>query len=85
MVIGQNCVGELLVSHGMFWPFAADIKQFFNVQYHILHCRANHPDKTEEEKALMAKKLAEQRAKTEGIPTTAKVNFFPLMYTVHTY
>lgn len=32
------------------------------------------PDKSEEEKALMAKKLADQRAKTEGIPTTAKVN-----------
>ncbi|XP_030634203.1 LOW QUALITY PROTEIN: calcium channel, voltage-dependent, L type, alpha 1S subunit, a [Chanos chanos] len=35
--------------------------------------RANLPDKAEEEKALMAKKLADQRAKTEGIPTTAKL------------
>ncbi|XP_028853746.1 calcium channel, voltage-dependent, L type, alpha 1S subunit, a [Denticeps clupeoides] len=35
--------------------------------------RANNPDKSEEEKALMAKKLADQRAKTEGIPTTAKL------------
>ncbi|KAL2090513.1 hypothetical protein ACEWY4_012776 [Coilia grayii] len=35
--------------------------------------RANLPDKSEEEKALMAKKLADQRAKTEGIPTTAKL------------
>ena len=32
------------------------------------------PDKTAEEKANLAKKLAEQRAKgAEGIPTTAKV------------
>lgn len=32
------------------------------------------PDKTSEEKANLAKKLAEQRAKgIEGIPTTAKV------------
>ncbi|KAJ8412089.1 hypothetical protein AAFF_G00143560 [Aldrovandia affinis] len=35
--------------------------------------RANLPDKAEEEKALLAKKLAEQRAKIEGIPTTAKL------------
>ena len=35
--------------------------------------RANMPDKAAEEKALLAKKLAEQRAKIEGIPTTAKV------------
>lgn len=36
--------------------------------------RANMPDKTSEEKANLAKKLAEQRAKgAEGIPTTAKV------------
>lgn len=33
------------------------------------------PDKSpEEEKALLQKKLAEQRAKAEGIPTTAKVS-----------
>lgn len=31
------------------------------------------PDKSEEEKAAMAKKL-EQKFKGEGIPTTAKVN-----------
>lgn len=32
------------------------------------------PDKVSEEKANLAKKLAEQRAKgVEGIPTTAKV------------
>ncbi|KAM6979676.1 calcium channel, voltage-dependent, L type, alpha 1S subunit, a, partial [Aplochiton taeniatus] len=35
--------------------------------------RANMPDKAAEEKALLAKKLAEQRAKVEGIPTTAKL------------
>ncbi|XP_046881682.1 calcium channel, voltage-dependent, L type, alpha 1S subunit, a isoform X1 [Hypomesus transpacificus] len=35
--------------------------------------RANMPDKAAEEKALLAKKLAEQRAKIEGIPTTAKL------------
>ncbi|XP_036388275.1 calcium channel, voltage-dependent, L type, alpha 1S subunit, a [Megalops cyprinoides] len=35
--------------------------------------RANLPDKAEEEKAMLAKKLAEQRAKIEGIPTTAKL------------
>ncbi|KAG7268417.1 hypothetical protein CRUP_028033, partial [Coryphaenoides rupestris] len=35
---------------------------------------ANMPDKAAEEKALLAKKLAEQRAKgIEGIPTTAKL------------
>ncbi|XP_035239389.1 dihydropyridine-sensitive L-type skeletal muscle calcium channel subunit alpha-1-like isoform X1 [Anguilla anguilla] len=31
------------------------------------------PDRSEEEKALLQKKLAEQRAKAEGIPTTAKL------------
>ncbi|KAA0711746.1 Dihydropyridine-sensitive L-type skeletal muscle calcium channel subunit alpha-1 [Triplophysa tibetana] len=35
--------------------------------------RENVSDKGEEEKALLAKKLAEQRAKIEGIPTTAKL------------
>ncbi|KAJ8373279.1 hypothetical protein AAFF_G00266900 [Aldrovandia affinis] len=35
--------------------------------------RANLPEKGEEERALLAKKLAEQRAKIEGIPTTAKL------------
>ncbi|XP_041712696.1 dihydropyridine-sensitive L-type skeletal muscle calcium channel subunit alpha-1 isoform X3 [Coregonus clupeaformis] len=35
--------------------------------------RANMPDKADEEKVLLAKKLAEQRAKIEGIPTTAKL------------
>ncbi|XP_068170503.1 dihydropyridine-sensitive L-type skeletal muscle calcium channel subunit alpha-1-like [Antennarius striatus] len=35
--------------------------------------RANMPDKATEEKANLAKKLAEQRAKVEGIPTTAKL------------
>jgi hypothetical protein len=35
--------------------------------------RANMPDKATEEKALLAKKLAAERAKIEGIPTTAKV------------
>ena len=33
------------------------------------------PDKTDEEKERIAKKLAEQRAKIEGMPTTAKVSF----------
>uniref|UniRef100_A0A6Q2X039 Voltage-dependent L-type calcium channel subunit alpha n=1 Tax=Esox lucius TaxID=8010 RepID=A0A6Q2X039_ESOLU len=36
--------------------------------------RANMPDKATEEKALLAKKLAAERAKIEGIPTTAKVH-----------
>ncbi|XP_068599075.1 dihydropyridine-sensitive L-type skeletal muscle calcium channel subunit alpha-1-like [Brachionichthys hirsutus] len=35
--------------------------------------RASLPDKATEEKANLAKKLAEQRAKVEGIPTTAKL------------
>ncbi|KAJ8017066.1 hypothetical protein DPEC_G00013920 [Dallia pectoralis] len=35
--------------------------------------RARIPDKAEEEKTVLAKKLAEQRAKTEGIPTTANL------------
>lgn len=46
-------------------------------QINLLVCfdfRANMPDKVLEEKANLAKKLAEQRAKgVEGIPTTAKV------------
>ncbi len=32
------------------------------------------PDKTDEERERIAKKLAEQRAKMEGMPTTAKVS-----------
>ncbi|KAI4826561.1 hypothetical protein KUCAC02_030007, partial [Chaenocephalus aceratus] len=41
---------------------------------HQLISRANMPDKATEEKANIAKKLAEQRAKgVEGIPTTAKL------------
>lgn len=32
------------------------------------------PDKTDEERERLAKKLAEQRAKIEGMPTTAKVS-----------
>ena len=40
--------------------------------------RANMSDKASEEKANLAKKLAEQRAKgVEGIPTTAKVSSPP--------
>uniref|UniRef100_A0A8C7RDR8 Voltage-dependent L-type calcium channel subunit alpha n=1 Tax=Oncorhynchus mykiss TaxID=8022 RepID=A0A8C7RDR8_ONCMY len=35
--------------------------------------RANMPDKADEERVLLAKKLAEQRSKIEGIPTTAKL------------
>ncbi|XP_076857240.1 calcium channel, voltage-dependent, L type, alpha 1S subunit, a isoform X2 [Brachyhypopomus gauderio] len=35
--------------------------------------RANMGDKGDEEKCMLSKKLAEQRAKTEGIPTTAKL------------
>lgn len=31
------------------------------------------PDKTDEERERISKKLAEQRAKLEGMPTTAKV------------
>uniref|UniRef100_A0A8C7HVW8 Voltage-dependent L-type calcium channel subunit alpha n=1 Tax=Oncorhynchus kisutch TaxID=8019 RepID=A0A8C7HVW8_ONCKI len=34
---------------------------------------ANMPDKADEERVLLAKKLAEQRSKIEGIPTTAKL------------
>lgn len=42
----------------------------------LLIFRANMPDKASEEKANLAKKLAEQRAKgVEGIPTTAKVRY----------
>lgn len=33
------------------------------------------PDKTDEERERIAKKLAEQRAKVENMPTTAKVSF----------
>ena len=32
------------------------------------------PDKTDEDRERIAKKLAEQRSKMEGIPTTAKVS-----------
>lgn len=32
------------------------------------------PEKTDEERERIAKKLAEQRAKMEGMPTTAKVS-----------
>uniref|UniRef100_A0A8C5CGB3 Voltage-dependent L-type calcium channel subunit alpha n=1 Tax=Gadus morhua TaxID=8049 RepID=A0A8C5CGB3_GADMO len=35
--------------------------------------RSKKPDKAEEERERMAKKLAEQRAKIEGMPTTAKL------------
>lgn len=35
--------------------------------------RSKMPEKTDEERERMAKKLAEQRAKMEGMPTTAKV------------
>ncbi|XP_048859037.1 dihydropyridine-sensitive L-type skeletal muscle calcium channel subunit alpha-1-like isoform X1 [Brienomyrus brachyistius] len=35
--------------------------------------RGNVPQKTDEDRALMVKKLAEQRAKAEGMPTTAKL------------
>lgn len=31
------------------------------------------PEKTDEERERIAKKLADQRAKLEGMPTTAKV------------
>lgn len=49
-------------------------------QINLLVCfdffRANMPDKMSEDKANLAKKLAEQRAKgVEGIPTTAKVRY----------
>jgi hypothetical protein len=41
----------------------------------VVSLRANMPDKAAEEKAFLAKKLADQRAKgIEGIPTTAKVS-----------
>lgn len=50
--------------------------QFRIISYRVVFLRANMPDKAAEEKALLAKKLAEQRAKgIEGIPTTAKVRF----------
>lgn len=35
------------------------------------------PDKTDEERERIAKKLAEQRAKIESMPTTAKVCAHP--------
>ncbi|KAG8002693.1 Dihydropyridine-sensitive L-type skeletal muscle calcium channel subunit alpha-1 [Nibea albiflora] len=35
--------------------------------------RSKMPDKSDEERERIAKKLAEQRAKTEGMPTTAKL------------
>lgn len=40
----------------------------------FLSSRAKMPDKTDEERERIAKKLAEQRAKLEGMPTTAKVS-----------
>lgn len=44
-------------------------------------CRSKMPEKTDEERERMAKKLAEQRAKMEGMPTTAKVDStFPLSH-----
>lgn len=42
----------------------------------LLLSRSKMPDKTDEERERMAKKLAEQRAKLEGMPTTAKVSTF---------
>lgn len=36
--------------------------------------RSKMPEKTDEERERIAKKLAEQRAKMEGMPTTAKVS-----------
>lgn len=42
------------------------------------------PDKTDEERERIAKKLAEQRAKLEGMPTTAKVSVLSSM-TLHLY
>lgn len=36
--------------------------------------RSKMPEKTDEERERIAKKLAEQRAKIEGMPTTAKVD-----------
>lgn len=39
----------------------------------VLSGRSKMPDKTDEERERIAKKLAEQRAKMEGMPTTAKV------------
>lgn len=35
--------------------------------------RSKMPEKTDEERERIAKKLADQRAKLEGMPTTAKV------------
>lgn len=47
------------------------------------------PDKTDEERERIAKKLAEQRAKMEGMPTTAKVSIvsgnIPLIYSWQWY
>lgn len=40
----------------------------------ILNQIRSMPEKSEEEKALMAKRLMESRSKAEGMPTTAKVN-----------
>ncbi len=40
------------------------------------------PDKTDEERERIAKKLAEQRAKMEGMPTTAKVSAALMSYQI---
>lgn len=45
--------------------------------------RSKMPDKTDEERERIAKKLAEQRAKIEGMPTTAKVSIIPAI--LHAY
>lgn len=39
------------------------------------------PEKTDEDRERMAKKLADQRAKMEGMPTTAKVTSMTLRAT----
>lgn len=48
-----------------------------NPSLFLLPSRSKMPDKTDEERERIAKKLADQRAKLEGMPTTAKVSTDP--------
>lgn len=48
-----------------------------NPSLFLLPSRSKMPDKTDEERERIAKKLADQRAKMEGMPTTAKVSTDP--------
>lgn len=52
---------------------AAQLK-FSSIPFFPELFRSKMPEKTDEERERIAKKLAEQRAKIEGMPTTAKVS-----------